>query len=213
MADTIGLDMSGDCRPFLPAIAASPVKIIGRYYRSTASSLTPLTFDEAVAISQADLSILALWEWTSDEIGNFSSANGKDQGTSAYNQARNTHQPAGTPIYFAVDGDFSAAQIAGPIADYFTGVAQAFDLMGDGTSVYQIGVYGSGLCCSWLLDHQLATYTWLAGSTGWQQPGFANWDVKQGFDDFNIAGLKAGANGDYDTDLATDSAGAFQVAG
>jgi hypothetical protein len=155
---------------------------------------------------------VALWEWKSSSISNFSYHDGFDQGSSAYKQAMDVHQPSGTPIYFAVDNDFDAKQIVGPINDYFQGVADAFKAMGKGQSAFTIGVYGSGLTCSWLLNHKMTARSWLAVSSGWQGHGmFKDWDLNQGFDDFNIPGLKPGDKGDYDSDLATATYGGFQI--
>ena len=48
---------------------------------------------------------------------------GVDEGTSAYRQAMNAGQPAGSPIYFAVDFDASLAGIAGAMATTTSGVS------------------------------------------------------------------------------------------
>ena len=34
---------------------------------------------------------------------------------------------------------------------------------------YDIGAYGSGLVCNFLLENQLVEYCWLAQSTGWPE--------------------------------------------
>src|ERR1700679_3024510 len=122
MPDLIGMDCAKDCTNFATAIKNAGVSFVGRYYRWPASSWKPLTYKEALALSAADLFIVALWEWASDKIANFSYHDGFDQGSSAYKQAMHAHQPANTPIYFAADSDFSPNQIAGPISDYFQGV-------------------------------------------------------------------------------------------
>ena len=75
-------------------------------------------------------------------------------------------QPAGTAIYFAVDYDATTADIGGPIADYFTAVNAALDAA---STRYTAGVYGSGLTCRAMRKAGLATFTWLAGFTGFQQ--------------------------------------------
>ncbi len=212
MAEATGMDCAKDCTQLAAAIRQAGVACVGRYYRWPTSKYRPLTHDEAVALSTAGLSILALWEWRAEKIANFSYHDGFDQGSSAYKQAMDAHQPAGTPIYFAVDSDFSAAQISGAISDYFHGVADAFNAIGQGQSAYLIGVYGSGRTCGWLLDHGRAVRSWLAVSTGWAgHDTFIRWDIKQGVRDLQIAGLTPGSNGDYDSDLARPSCGAFQV--
>lgn len=205
----IGLDTPLDCTAHAATIAGSGVKIVGRYYRWPTSKFKSLGHDEAVALSKAGLSILALWEWTSDVIRNFSMNNGIDQGTSAANQALQAHQPPGTPIYFAVDFDASPEECCGGVADYFRGVRQAFNNLG---AKYQIGVYGSGRTCSWLLGHGLADYAWLADAPGWGgSNAFHDWHVCQGHADLHIAGLKPGGTGDYDSNQVKQSAGFFRV--
>jgi hypothetical protein len=109
---------------------------------------------------------------------------------------------------FTVDADFSPDQIAGPVNDYFQGVVDAFEAMGRGNSAYLIGVYGSGLCCSWLLNHDRAQRSWLSGSSGWSgYHRFDDWDIRQSFDDLNIPGLAPGAEGDYDSDVGKSTFG------
>jgi hypothetical protein len=212
VANLVGVDSALDCTKFAASIKAAGVDLIGRYYRWPASRYKALSFLEASTLSRAGLSIIALWEWASDKISNFSYHDGFDQGTSAYRQAMKAQQPSNTPIYFAVDSDFNNNEISGPISDYFTGAKDAFDRMGGGQSAYLIGVYGSGLTCSWLLAHGKVTRSWLAVSTKWQgYSSFASWDVKQGAKSLDIPGLKPGINGDYDSDEAKPSAGGFKV--
>jgi len=68
-----------------------------------------------------------------------------------------------------------------PIRDYFQGVEQGFSDAGQGNSIYDIGVYGSGMCCDWLKQHvALVKYTWLAESTGWRgSRGYGDWDLSR----------------------------------
>jgi hypothetical protein len=212
MANLIGIDCSSDCTKAAVAIRNSGASFVGRYYRWPASKYAPLIYDEAMALSTAGLYIVALWEWASDKISNFSYHDGFDQGTSAYRQAMNAHQTAGTPIYFAVDSDFDPNQITGPINDYFRGVADAFKAMGGGQSAYTLGVYGSGRTCDWLLGHNMVQRSWMAVSPKWTgHDTFDNWDVSQGFKDLKIPGLKPGDKGDYDSDVAKPTYGGFQL--
>ena len=217
MSNLDGMDCAKDCTSLIANIQNSAIGnagFVGRYYRWPKSHWTPLTFAEAHALSNAGLSIAALWEWQSDVISNFSYHEGFDQGSSAYKQAMNAHQPSGTPIYFAVDKDFSNVQIARPINDYFLGVRDAFAGISQGNSAYLIGAYGSGLTCSWLLSQGRVTRTWLALSTKWSgYNSFAAWDIKQGGADLGIKGLnyKPDGLGDYDSDEAKPSFGGFKV--
>ncbi|MEW6437780.1 MAG: glycoside hydrolase domain-containing protein [Pseudomonadota bacterium] len=212
MADLIGIDCKLDCTGEIDAIKRASLVFVGRYYRWPKSRFKPLTHNEAVALSGAGLFIVALWEWISNTISNFSYHHGYDQGTSAYHQGMLAHQPSGTPIYFAVDHDFSAAQIAGPVGDYFKGIADAFVAMGAGKSSYDVGVYGSGRSCDWLINRSLAKRSWLAESTKWSgTSAYTSWDIKQSLSKAPIGGLSSGDKGDFDSDSARESYGGFQV--
>jgi len=192
MADLIGIDCPRDCTKFATAIKNTGVGFVGRYYRWPKSKYHPLTYQEALALSAKGLFVVALWEWASDNISNFSYHDGFDQGSSAYKQVMRAHQSARTPIYFAVDSDFGADEIAGQINDYFHGVADAFGAMGDGQSAYTVGVYGSGRTYDWLLAHNMAQRSWLAVSSGWHgHQTFKSWDINQGFKDLKICGSEA----------------------
>ena len=204
-----GIDCAVDCTSHAAAIGSSAAKVVGRYYRWPTSKYPSFTHAEALSLSQAGLSILTLWESASSTIANFSFNDGVDQGTSAINQALKAHQPAGTPIYFAVDYDAPAADVSGGIADYFAGVQHAIDSLKAG---YQIGVYGSGRTCSWLLSHGPASHAWLANASKWAGSGtFHDWNVLQGSSDLKIAGLTGGPNSDYDSNEVKASAGTFTV--
>lgn len=204
-----GMDCALDCTDHAKAIAASGIKIVGRYYRWPTSKYKSLTHAEAVVLSNAGLSLLALWEWTSDSIDNFTFNDGVDQGTSAINQALKAHQPPDTPIYFAVDYDASASDIAGGIAAYFKGVQHAVDGM---KARYTIGVYGSGRTCAWLLAHGGASHAWLADASKWAgSDTFSDWNIRQGHDDLKIDGLTPGGKGDYDSDEIRANSGFFSV--
>ena len=149
-----GIDCALDCPKRASWIKANGNEFVGRYYRNAASKWTALAADEARTISNAGLLLVALWESNSAVSEHFSYTTGVDEGTTAYKQGMNTGQPAGTPIYFAVDFDCSNVQIAGGVNDYFRGIAHGFDAIGSDSPAYKIGVYGSGNACGWLLAHQ-----------------------------------------------------------
>src|ERR1700709_2001569 len=183
MPDLIGMDCAKDYSNFAAAIKQAGVSFVGRYYRWPASRYAPLTYREAAALSDAGLFVVALWEWISNDISNFSYHDGFAQGSSAYRPAMRAHQPVRRPIYFRVHAHFSPDQIAGPVSDYFLGVVDAFEAMGRGNSAYLIGVYGSGLTCSWLLDHDRAQRSWLSGCAAVASLlPFDNEDIRPGLD-------------------------------
>ena len=138
------------------------VRAVGRYYRHDPDDpMTPLTRVEAVNLSTVGLSLWSVFEYE-NTASYFTQGQGvTDARVSAEYADRTIQQPHGSAIYFAVDFDATEADITGGIADYFRGVASAM------AGRYQIGVYGSGACCSYLLDQQLVAKAWLSQSTGY----------------------------------------------
>ncbi|MFC0252494.1 DUF1906 domain-containing protein [Massilia consociata] len=153
-----GFDTALQMTRHAAALRQQGYDFVMRYYsHNAAKNLTP---EEARALAAAGLRLGAVWESAGTHTGFFSGAQGRSDGTAALSLARAVGQPAGSAIYFAVDFDPSQADIDGPVADYFAGVAAALG------SAYRIGVYGSGLCCGSLLDRAQADCCWLSQSTG-----------------------------------------------
>jgi hypothetical protein len=201
---SVGIDCALDCTKRASAIKANNNDFVGRYYRNSVSKWAPLTSTEARALSGAGLLIVALWESKSDVLSHFSYTTGVDEGTSAYKQAMNTGQATRSPIYFAVDFDCPTDGIAGAVNDYFRGIAHGFDAIGSDNPAYDIGVYGSGNTCGWLLSHERVKYTWLAQSTKWGGfKTFNNWNIKQG--------PSKTTPFDYDIDEAKSNYGGFTI--
>jgi hypothetical protein len=199
-----GIDCALDCTKKVAWIKANGNDFLARYYRNAASKWTALAANEARAISAAGIAIVALWESNSAVAEHFSYTTGVDEGTTAYKQAMNTGQPARTPIYFAVDFDCSNLQIAGAINDYFRGIEHGFNAIGSDAPAYDVGVYGSGNACRWLLAHQRVSHTWLAQSTGWGgYKTFSSWNIKQG--------PTKSKTFDFDTNEAKPNYGGFSV--
>jgi hypothetical protein len=201
-----GIDLSTDCSAQVDCIKGSGKSFVGRYYANPHSKKI-LTLNEAKAISQAGLSVVAVWEDGMPTSGSyFSYSEGVDNGTSAYNMASKIGQPANTPIYFAVDYDAIDDDITGSINDYFRGLRDGFNTISGGTPIHPIGVYGSGAVCSWLLARNAAAYCWLAQSTGWRgYNDFTAWNIKQ-HAETSLCSL------DVDLDDAVADYGGFKVA-
>ena len=144
----------------------------------------------------------------------FSFGRGHLDGVNAYRYGNLLHQPRGSAIYFAVDYDAEPGHVTGAIRDYFQGVKQGFSDAGQGNSIYDVGVYASGMCCDWLKQHlTIARYAWLAESAGWNgSRSYEGWDIKQKIPTGDLAGLKGGVNGDYEMDDGSAAGiGAFTV--
>lgn len=140
------------------ALRRQGIDFVMRYYsHNTAKNLGA---DEARALAAAGLRVGAVWESAGTHAGYFSRDQGQSDGAGALALARAVGQPLGSSIYFAVDYDPTQADLEGPVADYFARVTSTLD------SGYRLGVYGSGMCCGFLLDHGQADCSWLSQSTG-----------------------------------------------
>jgi peptidoglycan hydrolase-like protein with peptidoglycan-binding domain len=159
-----GMDACIDCGPFASSIASTGMKFVVRYYSKFETK--SITRHEAVALSRADLQVAVVYEDSNNDISFFSTELGKENAAKAVLSAAEIGQPAGSAVYFAVDFDPSAGQVLGPISDYFRALSRAFSVA---PTRYAVGIYGSGLTCRILRDAGLAAFTWLAGSTGFQE--------------------------------------------
>lgn len=158
MAALKGIDTGQSMTRHAQAVRAQGFDFVIRYYsHNTAKNLDAA---EARALAAAGLRLGVIWESAGFQASYFSRAKGQLDAAAAAALARVVGQPSGSSIYFAVDYDPTQAEVEGPVADYFTGVAAA---LGGG---YRIGVYGSGLCCGYLRDHALAACSWLSQSSG-----------------------------------------------
>ena len=120
-------------------------------------------------------------------------------GENAYLNALNTvQQPAGSAIYFAIDGDVYNNNIS-YVLDYFRGINDGFAQASGGTPAYDVGAYGSGYVLDQVYSAGYANYKWLAAAASWNgSTGYTNYDLKQ------LA--QAADNGQlYDPDIAADS--------
>jgi hypothetical protein len=158
-----GYDIAEDTTRFLARARSAGVDFVGRYYGGHPSK--DLTLIEAQAISRAGLKIVTVWEASGDKIANFMTGQGASDAYHALDLAIACGQPRGSAIYFAVDCDPTAVQIAGNVMPYFAAIAGCFAAAG---SPYKIGVYGSGDVCTFLATHGLAEYAWLGGAMGWR---------------------------------------------
>jgi hypothetical protein len=160
-----GLDTTVELTRHAGALKAQGYDFAMRYYSNNAAK--NLSLGEARALSQAGLKIGVVWETSGTHAAFFTRAQGLADGAQAYRMARESiGQPFGSAIYFAVDYDPTQADIDGGISNYFTGVHAALYVANDGAPSYQVGVYGSGLCCGALVERGIAGLSWLSQSTG-----------------------------------------------
>jgi Rv2525c-like, glycoside hydrolase-like domain len=202
MAEPVsGVDSSSACTAeSIACLQGQGIAFVGRYYsRTTHVAGKKLTADGAGLISAAGIQIVAVYEDGPTSAAYFSDSRGTADAAGALQQAAAIGQPNGSAIYFTVDYDASAGDIAGNITAYFQAVVTAIG------GAYTVGVYGSGAVCAAITGAGLAQLAWLAQSTGWD--GFAQftqWAIKQG-PEVAVCGLNS------DTDVAQGDFGGFSV--
>jgi hypothetical protein len=145
------------------AIKQQGIDFAIRYYSHHAGR--NLSLAEARALTDAGIQIGVVWETIGAHLHSFSRAQGLADAAAAYLMAQSAiTQPSGSAIYFEVDCNPRADDIAGPITRYFEGVNQAFGAARPGEPQYQIGVYGSPACCKAMVDAGLAALSWYSPS-------------------------------------------------
>ena len=202
MGDVVnGVDASSACTSTtISCLQSEGISFVGRYYsRTTKIEGKKLTASEAALLSAAGLQIVAVYEDGPTSYAYFSEDRGAADAEGALLQAEAVGQPAGSAIYFTVDYDASADEIADQITAYFVALNTTL------TGSYIVGVYGSGAVCSAITKAGLAQLAWLAQSTGWSgYSEFTAWAIKQG-PEKAVCGLNS------DTDVAHGDFGAFTV--
>ena len=176
---------------FLRQIKAIGIDNVVRYYDWSNETLPgkTLTLRELKLIAKLDMSVAVIFQHHNDCLCTFMTrGRGSQDARRALELARGLSQPAGSAIYFGVDGVdaqfLSLLRGTGMpsgepearkfvqrfVRPYFEEVTRAMK-----ASSYKIGVYGSGLVCSHLLDAKLVDYCWLANATSW--PGYADFEA------------------------------------
>jgi hypothetical protein len=199
-----GLDVQVDCSSKIDCLTSEGFQFVGRYYNTNNPSKN-LRLAEAQALSAAGITTVVVWEnGFPTKASYFSNAKGVSDAAAALKMSSEIGQPVGSAIYFAVDYDATAADVSGPISQYFQGVKSVFDAA---EQQYAIGVYGSGATCQSLLDAGLVTFTWLSQSTGFRgSKTFTAFNIKQG-PEATICGMDG--DGDDAPDVA--ACGGFVV--
>ena len=150
-----------------------------------------LTRRELDLIAKTGMSVAVIFQHHNDCLCTFmTKGRGARDARRALELAKSFSQPAGSAIYFGVDGvDAQFLTLLGAtglpageaqarkfveryVRDYFRNITQVMQSSG-----YKIGAYGSGLVCSYLLDQKLIDYCWLANATAW--PGYQSFETEQ----------------------------------
>ncbi|WFB47052.1 DUF1906 domain-containing protein [Vibrio coralliilyticus] len=143
----------------IPAIKKAEIAYVGRYYGYANSTQLPtkcLSKAEATALSNAGFKIVVIFQKCQKSSACFSGLEGEIAGKQALHRATQVGQPLGSAIYFAVDFNATEYDVRGAIKDYFVSVNRELG------SKYQVGVYGSGLVCSYLYNAGLCTHRWVS---------------------------------------------------
>jgi hypothetical protein len=202
MENTVsGVDSSSACTPStITCLQGEGIAFVCRYYsRTTKIQGKKLTASEASLISNGGMQIVAVYEDGPTSYGYFSAARGSADASGALAQAAAIGQPPGSAIFFTVDYDAAAAEIADQITAYFKAVVTTIN------GAYRVGVYGSGNVCTAIRNAGLSGLAWLAQSTGWGgYAAFTEWAIKQGPEQ-SVCGLNS------DTDVAQGDFGGFKL--
>ncbi len=152
------VDTNSDCTAQAAWLVNRGVEFVGRYYSSVDASKI-VSKAEAQALCQQGIKLFAVYEdYGNANQTNLTVAEGQAHAQAAKAQAQAIGQPAGSVIYFALEGlpnGYKAADLPG-IRTYFNAV---IGVLG---ADYKAGVYGDGVVCKTLLDEGLTSHTWLA---------------------------------------------------
>ena len=177
-----GISTNRDCTAAAAQLLASGIHFVFRYHATTTQQAEKrLSPKEAAEVARAGLDLATVYQDRARTPADFGRARGEQDGAAAIVYAGQVGQPAGSAVYFAVDVDFSEAQLRQFVLPYFQGVKAAFDAAAGGTAYLRIGVYGSGLTCRLLrATFDFVELGWLAESTGWRESKtYADWQVQQ----------------------------------
>jgi hypothetical protein len=146
----------------LACIKAAGVKGVIRYYNRNMTAKV-IKAPEVNAILAAGLDLCIVHQRGGRDPAEYGRQNGVLDAQFCRTYGQQMNQPAGSAIYFAVDFDISAADLARFVVPYFQAV-KAEMASGGPLPAYRVGVYGSGMTCRTLLDSGLVELTWLSQS-------------------------------------------------
>jgi hypothetical protein len=169
----------------LACLRADGNEFVCRYYDASGNtSRKCLDRAEVAVIHAAGFQLFVIYETNPVSVGYFSLAQGRLDGARARAAALASGQPPEQPIFFGVDYDASATDLAGALTAYFNGVHEAM------AAAYPVGVYGSYDVCAFstahwpAVTHQWQTYAWSGGRKA------AGLDLFQYENDVDACGIK-----------------------
>ena len=166
MSETSSFTAIDCCVPVtshLELLTRSGVTLVLRYLNPLGPSQKQVSVGEAEAIARAGLRLGLVSEgWGDFAHGGISAAAGERDAEHALVSAPKLGVSEGSAVYFAVDTDASEQEISKIVLPYFASVRGLL------SKKFRVGVYGSGLVCSRVLDAKLADLAWLSASMGWR---------------------------------------------
>ena len=159
------IDVNVDITQHLVALASKGVTDIIGYLNPHGQTSKVITPQRAKALANANppMSLTLVSEgWGDFAHGDISAVAGTRDAQHALVALLALGAPDGACVYFAVDTDASATQIAKLVMPYFQAIHTAF-----ADSKYRVGVYASGAVCNACLAADLVSLAWLAAPTGW----------------------------------------------
>ncbi len=195
-----GLDADNTLTDYAGALLNAGYIWVGRYINP--GKAEPLTHAEASHLNTMGLFVVSIWEEGSPtHIGYFTTDRGTEDGTGAVSAAQSIGQPAGTPIYFAVDYDAAESDLT-QIGEYFIALHSIVR-----NANYFVGVYSSGLVCQYLSNIGYVSQTWLSQSKGFA--GYSTWLPNANI----VQGIETTFDGlDVDLDSSNNDAGGWKIA-
>lgn len=153
---------------FLDVMKQLRVNTVIRYYDHTNETIRGKTLKPAELdlLARNGFDAMVVFQHNNNQITSFTAARGNSDAIRSLELAGVNRQPAGSAIYFGVDGGWNSAADLAKVKTYFTQAAPRIRAGG-----YKVGAYGSGMVCTELLKTGLADLCWLANATGW--PGYA----------------------------------------
>lgn len=190
-----GIDYSAS-RPDPACLALNGVQFVGRYLEPAADWKT-LKRAEADALRAAGIAIVGMYELGADRaLSGFKAGAADALGVAAH--LDDVGMPDDRPVYFAVDFDANATQLAGPVRDYFRGIASVMPMA-------CIGAYGGYRTIRYLFDNALIgwghqTYAWSRLVKG----GPVVWDKRAAIQQYDNGESMCGAEIDLNRGMFPD---------
>lgn len=210
------------CRPKSGAVAADTsavstpaffakmrevgIATVIRYYDHEDETLPGKTLRRAErdAIAEAGFTLAVVFQHRNNRLSSFTPERGVQDADRSLALASENAQPAGSAIYFGVDGPWGDRELP-LVRAYFREAGPRIRAGG-----YRVGVYGGGFVCREMMAERLVDLCWLANARGW--PGYserladrASWRLRQALPetcgdrqvDFNFAQTRTADFGQF----------------